>query len=90
MEVPTFSMGAHALPQSSPIRVDPKPKRRRHLQNVFLDNRGFPDQSDNYNHVIQGVDGGPILLKLRHPQLDLDAPVDPFTIRHLSPRSTKT
>jgi hypothetical protein len=78
MEVPTFSTGAHALPQSSPTRVDPKPKCRRHLQNVFLDNRGFPDQSNDYDHVLHGVDGGPILWKLRHPQPDLDAPVDPF------------
>jgi hypothetical protein len=76
VEASTFSMGAQALPESSPIRVDPKPKRRKHLQNVFLDNRGFADQSDDYNHVLHGVDGGPILWKLCHPQPDLGAPVD--------------
>jgi hypothetical protein len=76
MEASTFSMGAQALPKSSPIRVDPKPKCRKHLQNVFLDNRGLADQSDNYNHVLHGVDGGPILWKLCHPQPDLDAPIN--------------
>ncbi len=78
MEVPTFSTSTHALPESSPIRVDPKPKHCRRLQNVFLDDRGFPDQSDDYNHVLHGMDGGPILRKLWHPQPDLDAPLDPF------------
>jgi hypothetical protein len=66
------------MPDNSPIRVAPKPKRLKHLLNVFLDIRGFPDQSNNYDHVLHGVDGGPILRKLRHPQPDLDAPVDPL------------
>jgi hypothetical protein len=78
VEIATFSTGAHALLESSSIRVDPKPKRSRRLQNMFLDNRGFPDQSNDYDHVLHGTDGGPILWKLRHPQLDLDALVDPF------------
>jgi hypothetical protein len=73
-----FSTGAQAQHKNSPIRVDPKPKRRKRLQNVFLDNRGFPDQSNDYNHVLHGMDGGPIFWKLRHPQPDLKAPVDPL------------
>jgi hypothetical protein len=72
-----FSTGAQAQHKSSLIRVDPKPKRRKHLQNVFLDDRGFPDQSDDYNHVLHGMDGGPILRELCHPQPDLEVPVDP-------------
>jgi hypothetical protein len=63
---------------NSPIRVAPKPKRRKHLLNVFMDNRGFPDQPDDYNHVHHGVDGSPILWKLRHPQSDLDTPLYPL------------
>jgi hypothetical protein len=38
----------------SPIRVNPKPKRRKQLQNFFLDNRGFPDQSDEYDNLLAG------------------------------------
>ena len=45
---------------------------------MFLDDRGFPDQSDDYNTLLHGVDGGPILQKLKHPQPDLDAPIDPL------------
>jgi hypothetical protein len=72
-----FSTGAQAQHKSSPIRVDPKPKRRKRLQSVFLDDRGFPDQSDDYNHVLHGMVGGPILWKLHHPQPDLEVPIDP-------------
>jgi hypothetical protein len=72
-----FSMGVQAQHESSPIRVDPKPKCRKRLQNVFLDNRGFPDQSNDYDHVLHGMDGGPILWKLHHPQPDIEAPVNP-------------
>ncbi len=34
--------------------------------------------SDDYNHVLHDVDGGPILRKLRHPKPDLSAPIDPL------------
>ena len=77
MDVSTFSTGAQAAQESSPIRVDPKPKRRKRLQNVFLDNRGFLDQSNDYDHVLHGVNGGPVLRKLRNPQPDLEAAIDP-------------
>jgi hypothetical protein len=76
--VPNFSTGAQSLPESSPIREAPKPKCRKCLLNVFLDNRGFPDQSAHYNHVLHSMDGGPILRKLRHPQPDLDVPINPM------------
>jgi hypothetical protein len=45
---------------------------------MFLDNRGFPDQFDDYNHVLHGMDGGPILWKLGHPQPNLDTPINPL------------
>jgi hypothetical protein len=61
----------------SPICVDPKPKHRKRLQNVFLDDRGFPDQSNEYDNVLHHVKGRPVLRKLKHPQPDLDAPPDP-------------
>ncbi len=89
MDVSTFSTGAQAAQESSPIRVDPKPKRRMHLQNVFLDNRGFPDQSNDYDHVLHGVDGGPVLRKLRNPQPDLEATIDPAYYSPFVPKKHK-
>ena len=59
-----------------PVWVAPKAKQCKRLQNFFLDDRGFPDQPDNYNHVLHNIDGGPILRKLKHPIPDLHAPVD--------------
>ena len=44
---------------------------------VFLDKQGFLDQSNDYDHVLHNIDGGPILRKLKHPVPDLHAPVDP-------------
>ena len=71
----TYSI-AHAG-EETPIQVAPKPKQHKRLQNVFLDDRGFPDQSDYYDHVLHDINGGPVLRKLKHPVPDMNAPVDP-------------
>ena len=47
------------------------------MQYVFLDNRGFLDQSDEYDHLLHSIDEGPVLQKLRHPMPDLHGPIDP-------------
>jgi hypothetical protein len=64
-------------PTLLPIRVAPKPKRQKRTNNVFLDDRGFPDQSEDYDHVLHDVDGGPILRKLCHPAPALNKDTDP-------------
>ena len=56
----------------SPIRVAAKNKSRGKLRNAFMDDRGFPDQSDEYDTLLHDVDGGPILRKLKHPAPPLD------------------
>ena len=61
---------------SSPIRVAPKPKRRKRGNNVFFDDRGFPDQSDEFDSLLHNVDGGVILRKRRHAAPALDD-IDP-------------
>jgi hypothetical protein len=75
--------------ERSPIRVEPKPKHRKRLQNVFLDDRGFPDQSDEYDHVLHDINSGPILRKLKHPKPDLDAPPDPAYHSEFIPKNHK-
>jgi hypothetical protein len=57
--------------------VSPKPKRRRKLQNVFFDNQGFPDQSDEYNQLLHSINRGPVLRKLRRPMPNLNNPINP-------------
>ncbi len=44
---------------------------------MFLDDRGFPDQSNDYDHLLHSIDGGTVLRKLRHPMPDLNGPVNP-------------
>ena len=80
IKVSTYSTGVAIAPIDrtlAPIRVAPKPKRRKRTNNVFLDDRGFKDLSDDYDLVLHDVDGGPILRKLRHPAPALDADIDP-------------
>ena len=43
--------------EEKPIWVAPKAKQYKRLQNVFLDNRGFPDQSNNFNQLLHNIDG---------------------------------
>jgi hypothetical protein len=59
-----------------PIRVADKPKRCRQLNNVFVNDRGFPDKTEYYENLLHNIDGGPILHKLKHPPQSLDE-VDP-------------
>jgi hypothetical protein len=52
----------------SPIRISPKPKCRHKSRNVFYNDRGFPDQSDEFNHLLHNIDGSVILRKKKHHQ----------------------
>jgi hypothetical protein len=61
----------------SPIRFADKSKSRRHIKNNFIDDRGFPDQSDEFNVLLHNIDGGPVLWKLKHPPPPLGS-VDPM------------
>jgi hypothetical protein len=46
------------------------------MPNVFVNDRGFPDESEYYENLLHNVDGGPILRKLKHPPPLFDE-VDP-------------
>ncbi len=63
----------------APIRVAPKPAMcsKKKARNVFYDDRGFPNESDTYNHLLHNIDGGIVLWKKKYgaPALDQDNPV---------------
>ncbi len=63
------------VPTGEPIRVARKIKGRKR-PNVFLDDRGFPDQSHEFDVILHNVDGGPILRRRKHPAPPLDD-IDP-------------
>ncbi len=67
-----------ALPIALPIRVAAKQKEHGCLKNVFMDDRGFPDQSDEFDTLLHNIDGGKILRKLKHPPPSIDVPDSPF------------
>ena len=60
----------------APIRPVAKPPKGRKRKNVFLDDRGFPDQSHDFDTLLHNVDGGAVLRKRRHPARPLDD-IDP-------------
>ncbi len=66
------------LPLGFSIWVAAKHKGRGWLKNVFVDDQGFPDQSDKYDTLLHNINGGPFLRKLKHPPPPLDVPDPQF------------
>jgi hypothetical protein len=60
------------VPSKSPIRITPRPKSRQKSRNVFYNDCGFPDQSDDFDHLLHNIDGGVILRKTKFPVPALD------------------
>jgi hypothetical protein len=60
-----------------PICVADKPKHCKRSPNVFVNDWGFPDETEQYEALLCNVDGGVILRKLKHPPPFLDK-VDPL------------
>ncbi len=46
------------------------------MHNVFCNDRGFPDKSNDYDHLLHNIDGGTILQQTKYPTppLDVDNP----------------
>jgi hypothetical protein len=51
-------------------------KSRKKARNVFFDDRGFPDESDAYDHLLHNIEGGVVLRRKKFdtPALDQDNP----------------
>jgi hypothetical protein len=52
---------------------------RRRIKNVFADDRGFPDLTDDHDTLLHNIGGGTVLRKLRHPAPPLDEDDPSFT-----------
>jgi hypothetical protein len=50
----------------------PRPKSRKRACNVFYDDRGFPDESDEWDHILHNIDGSVILRRLKFPMAELN------------------
>ena len=61
-------------PPGDIIRVASKGKDScRQINNVFADNRGYPDPTADHNILLpHNIDSGPVLWKLRHPPLPIN------------------
>jgi hypothetical protein len=69
--------------KSTPICVAPKlaMRGRKKACNIFYDDRGFPDESDAYNHLLHNIDSKVVLCKKKFvaPALDQDDPKFKYT-----------
>ena len=66
-------------PLTESIRPARKGKKGRKRKNVFYDDRGFPDQSNEYDYLLQNVDGWRVLcMQQIHPTPPLDD-IDPVS-----------
>ena len=67
---------------TEPIRVAPK-KRGRKAQNIFFDDRGFPDPSHEYDYLIANTPGK-FIRTLKHPARPIDE-IDPLFLSPFVP-----
>ena len=67
----------------APICVAPKPTAcsSKKSCNVFYNNRGHPDKSEDYNQLLHNIDGGTILHTKKSPTPPID--VDDPTFNHV-------
>jgi hypothetical protein len=63
-----------------PIHVAAKSKCCRRVKNVFIDDRGFPDQLYEFKVLLYNIDGRPFQWEVKHPPppLIIDAPLFSF------------
>jgi hypothetical protein len=54
--------------KNDPIRVAAKGKNGKKRKNVFFDDRGFPDQSDEFDYLLHQTGGVKIFCKRLHPK----------------------
>jgi hypothetical protein len=70
------TLSANSPSTPAPIFAMPKPviRVRKKARNVFYDNRGVPDESNTYDHLLHNIDGRVILCKKKFdaPALDKD------------------
>jgi hypothetical protein len=60
------------VPSKSPICVMPWPKSWQKSHNVFYNDHGFPDQSNDFDHLLHNTNDGVILWKTKFPAPALD------------------
>ncbi len=74
-----FTAGAPNI-SSEPIQVARKVKGKKQ-SNLSLDNRGYPNQSHEFDVILHNVKGGPILHPRKPPALPIDD-IDPRFLLH--------
>ncbi len=48
------------------------------VKNVFVNDRRFPDVSNDFDMLLHNINGSPVLRKLKHPPPDPNGPANPL------------
>jgi hypothetical protein len=85
----SYSTCPVAVPPDTPekppgllIHVANKNKCHQCIKNIFIDGRGFPNQSDKFDTLLHIIDGSSVLQKLKHPPPPLDITDPLFSFRY--------
>ena len=68
----TFNTSASPNIVNDPIWPATKGKKGKKRENVFYDDRGFPDQSEGFDYLLHRTGGGKVIRKRLHPAPSLD------------------
>ena len=74
--VPLYHSSEPTDQPRAPIRPAYKPKGKGRMKNVFMDDRGFPDPSDDFDHFLHNMDECTLVRKRKHPPRPIDG-IDP-------------
>jgi hypothetical protein len=70
-------VGAFKADTSAPAPIRPAIRKKGcRRPNAFMDDNGFPDPSDEFDTLVQNLNGGPVVRRRKHRSRDLDD-IDP-------------
>lgn len=78
----SYNVKVDAKKPGDPIRVAPKGKKGRKRDNVFFDDRGFPDVSDEFDYLLHRTGGGKVIRKRLHPSPRIDEVDEQFNVQY--------
>ena len=76
------SIKVNARNNGEPIHVAPKGKKGKKRENVFFDDRGFPDVSEEFDYLLHRTGGGKVIWKRLHPSPRLEEVDEKFNIKY--------
>ncbi|KAL3794570.1 hypothetical protein HJC23_008026 [Cyclotella cryptica] len=78
----SYNVKVDKIKPGDPIRVAPKGKKGRRRDNVFFDDRGFPDVSGEFDYLLHRTGGGKVIRKRLHPSPRIGEIDEQFNVQY--------